>query len=370
MRVADKMVFDQVKRNVGKNRTDMAHLQNQAATQKRVTKPSDDPVAATRVLASRIELQGGLQYQKNLGYAKGFLEFTDQSLDELSGHLVRAKELAINQASDASANEQSRRVVAEEISQIYRQAVQIGNRKLGERYIFGGYNTTNTPFEYSGQYNGDQGEMRIHVDKENFVAMNVPGDAVFTGKGISRDSITHKSEEQALTAEELAQQLKKKDRPEEASRGQGKKIGHDNGSPESKTEMRGPASQDLQDYNLGNTADTNQFGTNVFDVLRKLEIALKTNDKESIQDSLEPIDAAISQIVLTRSQIGSRVMVLENSMESLLKGKVDTQSLISQLEDADAFEVVSDMNKTESTLQATLSTSGKLIQKSLMDFVR
>ncbi|MCB0421955.1 MAG: flagellar hook-associated protein FlgL [Bdellovibrionales bacterium] len=359
------MVFEQVNRNVGKNRSDMAELQNQAATQKRVTKPSDDPVAATRVLASRIELQGSKQYQKNLAYAKSFLEFTDQSLDELTGHLVRAKELALNQASDASANDQSRRVVAEEIGQIYRQAVQIGNRKLGERYIFGGFNTTQTPFDYGGHYKGDQGEMQIHVDKEQFIAMNVPGDAVFTGQGLSRDSITYESQVQALSTEQLAEQIQKK---EEKIKQQEELQTQKN------TALRGPASNTWdrpeQELSIGNTAQTSQYGTNIFDVLRKIEVALKSNDKESIQDALEPIDDAISQIVLTRSTIGSRVMVLDNSMESLLKGKVDTQALISQLEDADAFEVISDINKTENTLQATLSTSGKLIQKSLMDFVR
>ena len=40
MRIADKMAFEQVNSNIGKNRGHMSELQNQAATQKRVTKPS------------------------------------------------------------------------------------------------------------------------------------------------------------------------------------------------------------------------------------------------------------------------------------------------------------------------------------------
>ena len=43
-----------------------------------------------------------------------------------------------SQPSDAGANEQSRRVVGTEVSQIYNQLVLVGNRKLGDRYIFGG----------------------------------------------------------------------------------------------------------------------------------------------------------------------------------------------------------------------------------------
>ena len=162
MRIADKMNYEQVKTNVGKNRTEMAHLQNQAATQKRVTKPSDDPVAAARVLASRVELAGTKQYLKNLDFARSFLEYTDQSLAELTEQLVRAKELALGQANDASANELSRDVVATEIEQIYNQIVQIGNRQHGDRYVFGGFKTTQSPFSYEGKYKGDTGEMMVH----------------------------------------------------------------------------------------------------------------------------------------------------------------------------------------------------------------
>src|ERR1700754_3012447 len=117
MRIADKMAFEQVNSNVGKNRKQMSELQNQAATQKRVTKPSDDPLAASRVLGNRTDLQSNQQFAKSLNYAKSFLEMTDQSLSDLSEVLVRAKELAIGQANDGTGNEETRRVVATEVEQ-------------------------------------------------------------------------------------------------------------------------------------------------------------------------------------------------------------------------------------------------------------
>lgn len=48
MRIADKMQLNQTNTNVLKNRTEMYQLQNQAATQKRINKPSDDPLSSTR----------------------------------------------------------------------------------------------------------------------------------------------------------------------------------------------------------------------------------------------------------------------------------------------------------------------------------
>lgn len=372
MRVADKMQFDQVRNNVSKNRSQMAELQNQAATQKRVTKPSDDPLAASRVLSNRIDLQSNRQFTKSLNYAKSFLEVTDQALNDISEVLMRAKELAINQANDASANEESRRVVATEVEQLHNAMVAIGNRKLGDRFIFGGYKTMHAPFSEVGQYAGDTGEMNIHIEQETFMPMNIPGSRVFLGEGVNNNGLVKKSVAQARTIEELNQQVHTQpwaaeqtvDSPEPAvaSRGPASMGGRHTvpetaQSPAPPQPQPKPEGEDLQ-------------GTNLFHVMKQFEISLRTNDKEGIQDCLDQLDDALSQVVLTRAQVGSRGMRLDSLMHTLEKAKVDNQGNISSLEDADVFATVSDINKTESTLQATLATSGKLIQPSLLDFLR
>lgn len=374
MRVSDSMTYDQVRGNLSKNRQEMAELQNQAATQKRVTKPSDDPVAASRVLSSRVELQGTEQYLKNLDYARSFLEFTDQSLSELTEYLVRVKELALSQANDASSNDGSRRVIAAEVDQIYAQMVQVGNRKLGERFIFGGYSTTKSPFDYQGGYQGDNGEMLIHVDKGSFVSMNIPGSKVFLGEGLSGDKISHVTTQQAETLAELEQQLAQEEQQQLLKQ---QKIQQDKTQNEMQKQqeeslpVRGLASDESTDKSSEIQNQTGRpQGINLFDAVKKIKIALSAGDKNSIQDNLEVVDEAISQVILTRAQVGARVMALGNMTQTLQKGNVDSQIAISSLEDVDAFKVISDINKTESTLQATLQTSGKLMQPSLMEFLR
>jgi len=366
MRVADKMAYDQVNRSISKNRTEMSGLQNQAATQKRVTKPSDDPVAASRVLFSRTELRGQEQFIKNLNFAKGFLDFSEQSLNELTEVFMRAKELALAQANDASASPQSRKIVAEEIKQLHNQAIQIGNRKLGERFIFSGFKTTTPPFDENGKYKGDSGEMKLHIDKESFLAMNVPGSVVFEGRGLSKDGLNFKSLKQPRNVDELNDQ--KMRNPENyplVDRSFGGEAQFQS------TEQRGPASVRISaQLSFGDALAQNpQEGVNLFHALKKLEVALLTDDKTGVQESLDRVDDAMQQVVMARTSIGSRVMTIDNTLNSLYTNGVDTKGTISQLEDADAFQVISDINKTESALQATLQTSGKLMQKSLMDFV-
>ncbi len=359
MRIADKMSFNQVNQNLTKNRSDMADLQNQAATQKRINKPSDDPLASARVLAARTEERGNSQFIKNINNAKSFLEMSDQSLSELSEVLVRAKELAINQSNDASGNEESRLVTAAEVEQIYNQAVQIGNRKLGERYIFGGFKTQTMPFDQAGRYTGDDGDMKIQIQKDSFVAMNIPGSKVFLGQGVGNDGLMRTAYETPQNVDQLKEhQQKELDRQD-----------YNQMMQENHLETRGPASERGRGK-IGRDPVTGDTGINLFSTLRDLEVSLRTNDKEGIQSSLDSLDSAISQVILSRSEMGSRIMAVNNTMDSLQKAVVDNKITASQLEDADVFQVMSDMTKTDSTLKATLETSGKLIQPSLLDFLR
>ncbi|PIS12144.1 MAG: flagellar hook-associated protein 3 [Bdellovibrio sp. CG10_big_fil_rev_8_21_14_0_10_47_8] len=360
MRVADKMAFNQVTQNLSKNRTEMNDLQNKAATQKRINKPSDDPAASARVLAARTEERASKQFQKNINVARSFLEFTDQSLSELTESLIRAKELAIQQSSDAGASPDTRRTAAAEVEQIYNQTVQIANRKLGERYVFGGYKTNSAPFDISGEYHGDDGDIKLQINKDAFVAMNVSGDKVFQGKGLGADGLIRYNSKVPKDAGELrdqqAQDLQKEIDLE---------MNRNAAVP-----LRGPASTTRDEVTYTSVPDSNSQGTNILNALRNFEIALKTNDKVEVQSSVDELDAALTQVVNTRAQVGSRVTSLNSAYDSLQKSILDQKGTASQLEDADLFEVVSDMNKTDSTLKATLETSGKVMNMSLLDFLR
>lgn len=359
MRIADKMQFNQIQKNITKNRSEMTELQNQAATQKRITKPSDDPLASARVLTNRAEDRASTQFIKNINYAKGFLEFTDQSLGELTEILVRAKELAISQAGDSGGTEETRRITGAEVEQLYNQSVQIGNRKLGERYVFGGYRTQSQPFDQDGEYYGDDGSMQVQTHKDSFVAMNLPGDKVFLGKGIGGDGIIRSVDRKPKTVDEIGEfQQSEAERLELEAEQEAQRIN-----------IQSPSNQ-MHKRSKRHDPTGESGGVNVFGILKGLEISLRTNDKEAVQQSMDQLDDAISQVVLARSEVGARVMAINGTTDSLQKAIVDSRSSASNLEDADVFQVVSDISKTDSTLKATLETSSKLVERNLMDFLR
>ncbi len=348
MRVSNNMNYNQVKSSIERNRSETLDLQNQAATMKRINKPSDDPVGTSRTLGLRTDKLSAEQHLKNMEMARTYLNFTEAALGDLSEQLVRAKELAISQSSSASSSASTRMATSSEIDEMFKDVVGISNRRFGERYIFGGYKTTTSPFDNTGNYHGDDGSMKVEVDQGVFTAMNMPGSRVFHGKDFSLASVPENRRGANTPNYPTAPSME-----------------HD--QEQQPVEVRGPASiknEKAEESTQGAT------GENVFGVLQALSAGLRSNDTVAIQETLERLDSALEQVVTLRSQVGSRLSSLNNTAEGLGKQKVDNSALLSSIEDADAFEVFTDITKNENTLKATLQTSGKLIQPSLLDFLR
>jgi len=359
LRVTDKMNKIQILNNIQKNRTELASLQNQAATMKRVTKPSDDPMASAKILATRTDNKNLEQFEKNINFAKSFLESTEAALSQVSEALVRAKELAIQGASDTNGGS-PREMISSEIAQIYNSVVEISNRRMGDRYIFSGYQTLNAPFNKDGQYAGDDGEIKVQNQKGQYVSMNLTGERIFLGRGMSGDGIQKSPYEVPQSVEELQNyKISEADR-----QFQNQEV------IENQLTTRGPASVGrIQRVGAEDPVSGGQ-GVNIFSIISGLDSALKSNDREGIQDALEPLDQALNQINLARAEIGGRVNQMNATVDGIDRSIVDNKVYNSQLEDADLFQVMTDLNKADTALKGSLETSNKVMTMSLLDFLK
>src|SRR3989344_3905634 len=146
MRVGENSTLNTVKDSLNRSRLRMNELQKQNSTLKRVNSPSDDPVGNAKLMTIRNEELDNKEFERNANLAKTFLNYTDASLEEATNLLVRAKELALGQASSAANGPESRVMVGEEIKNIMHQIAGIANRRLGDRFIFSGYRTSTQPF--------------------------------------------------------------------------------------------------------------------------------------------------------------------------------------------------------------------------------
>lgn len=144
MRVTQSMLTNNTLRYINQGYNQMARLQDQLVTGKKITRPSQDPVVAMKGMRYRTEVTEIEQFKRNMGDAHNWLETADSALDQANQVMQRIRELA-TQASNDSYDAAERANISKEITQLREHLQSIANTKNSNKYIFNGTNTMNPP---------------------------------------------------------------------------------------------------------------------------------------------------------------------------------------------------------------------------------
>jgi flagellar hook-associated protein 3 FlgL len=87
-------------------------------------------------------------------------------------------------------------------------------------------------------------------------------------------------------------------------------------------------------------------------------------------DHLIKLDGQIDNILKERSELGARMNRMELSISRIEGLEVSTTRLLSNEEDANMPKVITDLKTQESVQRAALSVGARIIQASLVDFLR
>lgn len=110
----------------------------------RLRKMSDDPTAASEVVRVGSSMRAIAQFNRNIDLGQARASAEEIVLDQLTNGLGRAIELGVAQAS-ATGNAQTRTIVKAEVDQLIAYAVNLGNTRLGDDYLFGGTRSGEPP---------------------------------------------------------------------------------------------------------------------------------------------------------------------------------------------------------------------------------
>jgi len=152
----------------------------QLSTGRKVNRPSDDPVNASRILSSKTILGEYAQFEKNISYGLSYLSEAEHSLQSAKDIIMKIQELAVSEAT-GTADAFSRSNTSKVVAGLYDQLVSIGNTKLDDRYIFAGYKTGSPAFTSAGVYQGDANSYGVKVNTTTSVTIGVNGGEVFSG---------------------------------------------------------------------------------------------------------------------------------------------------------------------------------------------
>ncbi|MBM7577751.1 flagellar hook-associated protein FlgL [Jeotgalibacillus terrae] len=292
MRVTQSMLAGNMLRNLSNSYNDMAKYQEQIATQKKISRPSDDPVVAMKGVLYRRNLTEVEQYKRNFSEAYNWVENADTSLDKANQAMQRLRELLVQTSNDTYDAEQ-RKATKAEIEQLKEHIEEIGNTKFGDKYLFNGTNTTSKPLDVAGGVYPENDEaVEIELSKGVHIKVNIDGTSVF--------------------------------------------------------------SQEMFD--------------DIDDIISTLENENSTGD--DINNFLTNMDTHMTNLSNERSSLGARYNRIELMESRVSEQEVISTRVMSDNEDIDFEKVITDMKVQESVHRAALSVGSRIIQPSLMDFLR
>jgi flagellar hook-associated protein 3 FlgL len=311
LRITSNMLTNNFILNLQSNLKRMEKYQNELSTGKNFIRPSDDPVAVTRSLQTRNDISKTDQYLKNVRDAITWLDQSETTLMEINDIIKRAYELAVNGADGAKIPE-DRQIIAKEILQLQEQLVNAANASFNGRFLFGGHNTASKPFEVTG---------------------GVPGDYILAYNGTNLETLTSAANTEHLSYE----------------------VGFDVKMDVSFTGI------DI----MGAGSD------NLYKLMNELSKALLDGtDQGTIEQSIGKLQERQNRILALLGEVGGKYNRLTLMEKRYDLDVYNFKAIQSEIEDADYAKSVTEFKMAEIVYQSALSAAAKIMQPTLMDFLR
>lgn len=313
-RVTNRSMSDSIINNLLTNRSKLYELQEQISSGKLVTKSSQDPTSAMSILSDRSSLFQIDNYVKNIKQAESELEITDKTILSAVDVIHRARELTV-QAANISSGTNELSAINFEIEQLINTVKDLGNTQFGGKYIYGGLVTEDAPFQavgtdqiqYMGTLSTGNYQRQVEITKGVTIDLNLAGDAVFG-----------------------------------------------------------------QYYESAPGPPPVMTGNGLIQTLTTLSQELKTDpaNYENIRSKIDDLDTDLHTLLNAQAKIGGSLSRLEMMKNKLEEDNISYTKRKSSLEDVDLAKAISDVQFQETALQASLSVSAKVVQFSLLDYIR
>lgn len=108
----------------------------------------------------------------------------------------------------------------------------------------------------------------------------------------------------------------------------------------------------------------------MFEIIQNTIDALRANDGPAIRAAIGELDESVNHITGLSTRIASNINRLEFSNERLEENIIDQKGEVSRLLDADIVEAMLNFRNAQTSYEAVLSAQSRMMQTSLLDFLR
>ncbi|QWV97045.1 flagellar hook-associated protein FlgL [Geomonas nitrogeniifigens] len=306
MRITPGMSADNAIYNLQQGRTAIDQLQEQIASGYNINRPSDDPLSTRQLLDLQEQIASGDQYSSNITKAETLLNVTNTSLSSMSDLMQQVKKIAgdmvagtLDAAGTASA--------VTNLTQLKSQLVDMGNTRLGDQYVFGGFSTSQ-PFSSLGVFSGTTDIPQVEIAPNSTVGTTVSGaDLLLGGKT--------------------------------------------------------PAA-------VGSGATAGQGPVNILGSIDALILAINNKDSAGILDGVKNVKAGADQITVAQSDVAGRLVRLDNMKSMIANNQNTLKTVFGDIQNVDYAKAGVVLSQQTTAFNAALSATSKLSQLSLLDYMK
>jgi len=405
MRVSDQMLFHSVIAHLQRQTKSLIHLQEQVATEKRINRPSDDPVGQPLVLNYAKTLAATEQYLRNIGRGESYITSSESALQTVQDQLQRARELAVQMANDTN-SAADRATAAIEVREIFDQLVAAANTSVEGRYLFAGNETGTIPFVDHGHYIGTavalpvtitaglNDQLTLSVDGVSST-VTLPAGNYATGAALAGMVETAINTDPTLLPEGVSVSVEfDTDHLVITSNATGgaSAVVSTAGSAQVVLGLAAGTNRPSGSY-LGDSGEVSFLinpntsvmmnlpgdrlfkgtgvtgGVDVFAAVSGFQVALESDDVAGIQTALTNLSTAQEQVNSERALLGARLNRMDATKAMLEDFQFSISKFKSQIEEVDMTQAISNLALQQTVLETTRATAARLIQRSLLDFL-
>lgn len=392
---------------------EMNRIQNQIGSQTRINNLRDDPIAASHSVRYQSAIDRLDRFDRNAGTILDEGRIAESYLQSANEIVHRIRELSL-QGANGTLNQSDKRIIAGELDQLLKELLEIANARgpdgtslfAGDRSLSPAYRILQGTIDEGRsygvtdvQYIGTITTPKAEIGSGNYVEAGFAGNELFwaeqqqlfSGRDASayvqpRDgririddtyidlaagdtihTIIAKINDSAAAVEASLD-------PVENSLVISTTHPHQLWLEDVET---GSTLQDLglisgtgrAPYNLAPGASLS--GGSLFDMVIHLRDSLLEGDTIDIGGSaLKGISMAQEKLIGAISGLGARDERIQFAMERIAREKPEIQGRNSAETDIDMAEAITDLKMLEQTHKAALQTAGKILQPTLLDFLR
>jgi len=397
MRISTSQIFSQSLSQINSSLSDVATLNAMTSSQKRINRPSDDPTGMGKVIELRAynETMGG--YSDNCTTSLNYLSTADEVLMDASENITAALELA-EQGSTETYTTEELQMMAIEMEGYLDSLFAIANTKYGSDYIFGGDDTGESPYEMGlgvtlpNDSLSQSDIVSITGEAESTICVRFDSDGTIGTDELTYSYSTDYGETwTTATLASNASTISVGSAEVEFNAGTTVTAADDDGNGTQfyvREAVLYTGSDNAMSVEIAENVDLDMttvgsdiFGgvdastglayedPNLFETLSDCIVYMELGDYDGVAECLEKLNAAHVSVETQAASVGARENKATYVGDSISVVSSLTTNNISSIEDADAAQLVIELEQANYVYEAVLSSSSDIMKMSLLNYI-